>query len=89
MVSWFRKFIRSLEQEPGIVAATPFETSRAIVLTPRGLAEGTHMPGVDPVPDRLGEFPGGVVLTLRQDLWKNRSTFADETLSLLTTGKAS
>lgn len=89
MFSWFRKFVRSLEQEPGIVAATPFETSRAIVLTPKGLAEDLETPGVDRVPDRLGEFPGGVVLTFREELWQTRSNFADDTLRLLTTGSPS
>jgi hypothetical protein len=84
MYQWFRKFVRSLEQEPGIVAATPFETARAIVLTPTGLKGGRLPPGVDPIPPRLGEFPGGVVLTLRADLWRRRSTFADDTLQLLT-----
>ena len=87
MFQWFRKFIRTLEQEPGIVAATPFETSRAIVLTPRGLASGPHRPGVDPVPSRLGEFPGGVVLTMREDLWTARSNFADDVIQLLTKGE--
>lgn len=89
MFQWFRKFVRSLEQEPGIIAATPFETSRAIVLTPRGLKDGVVLPGVDPVPSRLGEFPGGVVLTLREELWKSRSNFADDTVHLLTSGPAS
>lgn len=86
MFRWFRRFVRSLEQEPGIVAATPFETCRAILLTPKGLSDDSRLPGVDPVPDRLGEFPGGVVLTLREEQWAKRSNFADDTLRLLTTG---
>lgn len=85
MYQWFRKFIRSLEQEPGIIAATPFETSRAIILTPRGLRRRPRIPGLDRVPQRLGEFPGGVVITLREDMWETRSTFADETIQHLTT----
>jgi hypothetical protein len=87
MFDWFRKLVRSLEQEPGVVAATPFETSRAILLTRRGIETDMRVPGVEAVPSRLGEFPGGVVITLREELWKHRSTFADDTIQLLTTGK--
>ena len=86
MYQWFRKFVRSLEQEPGIIAATPFETSRAILLTPRGLLREPRTLGLDRIPQRLGEFPGGVVVTMREELWTDRSTFADETIRLLTSG---
>ncbi len=86
MLAWFRKFVRTLEQEPGLVAATPFDTPRAIILTRRGLPASTHHRGLDPVPDHLAEFPGGVIVTLRESTWTDRSLFADEALSVLTKG---
>jgi hypothetical protein len=86
MLAWFRKFVRKLEQEPGLAAATPFEVPRVILLTRHGLPADAHHTGLDPVPQHLAEFPGGVIITLRESTWSERSLFADETLSLLTEG---
>jgi hypothetical protein len=77
--TWFAKFVRSLEQMPGITRAVQGDTPRAILLTPTELTRRTDCPdGLTPVPLRLGEFPGGAILTMRPDQWDRRPAYADE-----------
>ena len=75
---WVTKFARSLEQLPGVTVAASGDSTRALVLTPRGLSHHADLPtGIDPVPTRLAEFPGGVVLTMDENSFGHRAEYAD------------
>jgi hypothetical protein len=79
MLAWFAKFVRSLEQVPGVARAVKSETPRAIVLTPCNLDDQSDRPdGLVAVPRRLAEFPGGAIVTMRPNQWDHRSAYADE-----------
>ncbi len=83
MQPWFDRFIRSLEQFRRVIRATPSETPRAILLTPR-VPIGEVPAGVKPLPQRLGEFPGGIQITLDPDSWHHRDAYADDVRGWLT-----
>ncbi|MCZ7533110.1 MAG: hypothetical protein M5U23_06865 [Acidimicrobiia bacterium] len=83
MQPWFGRFIRSLEQIRRVIRATPSETPRAILLTPRN-PTGDLPPGVERLPERLGEFPGGIQITLSADWWHHRDAYADDVRGWLT-----
>lgn len=75
---WFARFVRGLTQIPGIVAATPSDTPRVVILTPGGIPDGSGpIYGLAPVPDHLAEFPGGIILTMNADSFDRRSQYAD------------
>lgn len=76
MGQWFNRFIGSLEQIRHITRATPCETPRAILLTPRE-PRGETPSGVERLPKRLAEFPGGIQITLGLDAWHEREAYAD------------
>lgn len=79
-VAWFRRTIRSLEQHPGVLRATPSETARCILLTPWAIDDTTTpLPeGVRKVPSRLAEFPGGLVVSFDADRWDLREEYASD-----------
>lgn len=77
MRQWFNRFIGSLEQIRHITRAAPCETPRAILLTP-GNPTGETPLGVEPLPKRLAEFPGGIQITLYADAWHERDAYADK-----------
>ncbi len=78
MRTWVTKFARSLEQLPGVTVATSGDSTRALLLTPRGVFRHSDLPrGIDPVPERLAEFPGGVVLTMDETSFGHRAEYAD------------
>ncbi|KAA3636326.1 MAG: hypothetical protein DWP92_09675 [Armatimonadetes bacterium] len=83
MQPWFDRFIRSLEQIRRVIRAAPSETPRAILLTPRNPV-GDLPSGVEAVPRRLGEFPGGIQITLGPDSWQQRDAYADDVRGWLT-----
>ena len=75
---WLMKFARALTQMPGVSLATPSDTPRIIVLTPGGIAPDVDLPrGLERTPTRLGEFPGGVVLTMDRRSFEHRAEYAD------------
>lgn len=83
MQPWFDRFIRSLEQIRRVIRATPSETPRAILLTPRD--PNRELPrGVESLPKRLGEFPGGIQITLSPDSWHQRDAYAHDVRAWLT-----
>jgi hypothetical protein len=78
MRRWVTKFARSLEQMPGVTVAASGDSARALLLTPRGLSHHADLPaGIEPVPTRLAEFPGGVVLTMDENSFEHRAEYAD------------
>jgi hypothetical protein len=78
MRRWVAQFARSLEQLPGVTVAASGDSTRALVLTPRGLSHHGDLPaGIEPVPTRLAEFPGGVVLTMEENSFEHRAEYAD------------
>ncbi|MDA2979990.1 MAG: hypothetical protein O3B42_09555 [Actinomycetota bacterium] len=82
---WFTKFVRSLEQVSGIMRAAPSETPRAVVLTPSNLIGRIDCPeGLVPVPRRLGEFPGGAIVTMYPSQWDHRTAYAGNIKEWLT-----
>lgn len=78
MRNWVTKFARGLGQLPGVSVAVATDTSRTLLVTPRGVSHRRDLPkGVDPVPTRLAEFPGGVILTIDQSTFEHRAEYAD------------
>jgi hypothetical protein len=77
MRSWLTRFARALSQIPGVSVAVSGDSPRAVVLTPRGLTNRPDLPGgMEPVPTRLAEFPGGVILTMDRNSFEHRSQYA-------------
>lgn len=77
--AWFSKFVRSLEQTPGVVRASPSETPRAIILTPWPHEDLRSLPdGIIPVSRGLAEYPGGIILTMRPKQWEHKSAYAEQ-----------
>jgi hypothetical protein len=78
MGSWLGKFARSLMQLPGVSIPTQSESPRIIVLTPRGVRHVDDLPnGITPVPRRLAEFAGGVILTMDHRTFDQRLEYAE------------
>jgi len=74
---WFGKFLRSLEQFPGVVIAAPSDTTRAIVLTPWGMpSDGAQPEGVLALPRPFPEFPGGLCIVMDAASWSRHMTYA-------------
>ena len=77
MTLWMARFARALTQIPGVTLAAPSDSPRLIILTPHGLPNRTDLPtGMLAVPDRLGEFPGGIVLTMDPTSFEHRAEYA-------------
>jgi hypothetical protein len=84
MRRWVTKFARSLEQLPGVTVAASGDSPRALVLTPHGLSHHADLPpGMEPVPTRLAEFPGGVVLTMNENSFGHRAEYADAVQAII------
>jgi hypothetical protein len=78
MRQWLLKFARRLMQMPGVSIAASPDTPRIILLTPHGLKNEADRPeGIDRVPERLAEFPGGLVLTMDERTFEDRTEYAD------------
>ena len=88
-LQFLHRLIKRLEQHQGVVATHRPRSARTIVYTP-GVPNDMLMPisqqfphAVEPVPERLTEFPGGLVLTVTSGVWTDPEGFArslDETL---------
>ena len=87
MTLWMARFARALTQIPGVTLATPSDSPRLIVLTPHGLPNRHDIPvGMRAVPDRLGEFPGGIVLTMDAASFEHRAEYADGVEAIIREG---
>jgi hypothetical protein len=74
--AWFSRFVRRLEQIPSINRACGFDVARAVLLTPGSINQLAMPAGVARVPEHLGEFPGGIVVTLYPHQWTERDRYA-------------
>ncbi|MGI9666236.1 MAG: hypothetical protein ACR2N2_03925 [Acidimicrobiia bacterium] len=83
----FRRLLKSLAQIPGVELTAFPDAMCAIILTPGVPAErkaGIRYPsGVEPVPERLGEFPGGLQLRVDDSEWQRFDRYAATVQQLL------
>jgi hypothetical protein len=77
---WFRSLLKRLDQHRGVSPLGAIDAPAAIVMTRAGVPLdtrfGTLSGAVEPVPARLGEFPGGVQLALTDLAWRQRDQYA-------------
>jgi len=81
-LTWFRTLLKSLSQIRGVTVPVRPEAPCGIVLT-RGVAASTMVTGsqpflgaIDVLPERLGEFPGGIQLVVTGEAWLHADAYA-------------
>lgn len=88
---WLQSLVRSAEQTPGVRRIRTPIGAATILLTPgAGVA---HMdtghpwgPALAAVPNRLGEFPGGLQLAVTDRVWEHRDEYAEAVLAIVSGG---
>ena len=87
MTKWMTSFARSLTQIAGVTLAAPSETPRCLILSPNGVVGRTDLPvGMRPVPERLAEFPGGIVLSMSERSFQRRKEYAEAVATIIGEG---
>lgn len=81
-LAWFHTLLKSLSQIRGVTVPVRPETPCGIVLTPgipgsRLSAVSQRFPrAIDVLPERLGEFPGGLQLVVTGEAWLHAEAYA-------------
>ncbi len=89
---WLRNLMRQLEQHRGVVPAGGALSPCGVVLTSgialdRLLAFSHDWPSANPIlPSHLVELPGGIQLTVTDEVWEQRDQYAGDILDLVSRG---
>lgn len=89
---WLDHLLRHLEQQQGIVPAGGTLAPCGVVLTPgiprdQLLSFSDEWPSADPIlPAHLIEMPGGIQLTVTDEVWERRDQYAEDVVELVRRG---